>query len=558
MTRNRRALRTEATLGVAAAVLALETAGCGGHLDVQENQADAGAAASGGASSAGAGGASAAAGGTGNGGGDGGSGAATPAASTSTANTTASTTGVFEESCLNDVRDGAETDVDCGGPDCLPCPPAGICDIPGSCDSGVCEDGFCQPPACDDEVLNGSETDIDCGGDECATCPEVCDCAESESLRVINCGSTTITGTSWPTPGLLSADGSVMVYTRCIGPDPIGGQCGEFDVMRQSGSEAPELLGAGIFSEAMTPDGRYLVLTDYEFEGMTLITPDGREDLDFVGRAAAISDDGEVLAVTRYPDAEAKAMRWTREGGFEALGDIPEGTGRSRATDMSADGSVVVGYAQLGTQEVPFIWRAGALEALTDLPGDATTAWALRVSDDGSTMVGVTAVVSSSEFRWADVFRWTEAEGFSVLGPVCGELCPEMLRVRVNEDGSLVAGTLAFDDAGVDRVAFRWTEPEGVYRLMNTAEPYPSSVHDMSADGAVIVGQVSWGDFSATVWTEAWGIAELGGLLGEFGVDTYGWEFTGETQVSADGKVIVGVASCGGTRALYRAVLPED
>lgn len=545
--------------------MAFEATGCGGHLDVQEDQADAGAAASGGASSAGgsgAGGDSITAGGTG-GGGSGGDGSG-GAASTSTAHTTsaASTTGAPDESCLNGVRDGAETDVDCGGPDCLPCPPAGICDDANSCDSGVCDDGFCQPPACDDQVLNGSETDIDCGGDECAACPEVCDCAESESLSVLNCGSTTITGTSWPTPGLLSADGSVVVYTRCIGPDPIGGECGEFDVMRQSGDEAPELLGAGIFSEAMTPDGRYVVLTDYEVEGTTLITPEGADELDFMGRTAAISDDGEVLAVTRYPDTEATAGRWTREGGFEALGDIPEGTGVSHATDMSADGSVIVGHAEIGTQDVPFIWRDGTLEALTDLPDDATMAWPLRVSDDGSTMVGVTAVESSSEFRWADVFRWTDADGFTVLGPVCGQLCPEILRVRVNEDGSMVAGTLSFegamDEVSADRVAFRWTESEGVYRLMNTAEPYPSSVHDISADGAVIVGQVSWGDFKATVWTEAWGIAEMAGLLSGFGVDTHGWDFTGETQVSADGKVVVGVGTCGGTRALYRAVLPED
>lgn len=575
MTRKRQKVRPiETTSGAVAALLTVAAAACGGDLDVKETASDAGAGATGGTGGSVAGpnttsgtvsgsGGSGGSGGTAGVGGSGGGGAATHTASTSSENTTssASTTGEPVESCLNDVLDGAETDVDCGGPVCLPCPAAGRCEQADDCESGVCDDGFCSPPACDDQVLNGSETDIDCGGADCAACPEVCDCAVSERLSVLNCGSTTIAGTGWPTPGLLSADGSVMVFTRCIGPDPIGGQCGEFDVMRQSGEQAVEPLGAGVFSEVMTPDAQYLVLTDYEAEGMTFLTPEGEEAIEFFGRAVAISDDGEALAVTRYPDTDTKAGRWTRDGGFEELGDIPDGTGVSRATDMSADGSVIVGYAHTATQEVPFIWRDGAIEALTDLPGDATAGQALRVSDDGSTIVGVTAVVSSGESRLADVFRWTESEGFTVIAPVCGELCPERFRLRVNQDGSVVAGTLALDGEGLAGIAFRWTESEGLTEFGLTGDPYTSRVHDMNADGTVIVGQMDPTSESARayVWDEASGIAELGSLLTASGVDIGGWDFSGgEAQVSADGKVLVGVGRCGGTRALYRAVLPED
>lgn len=34
----------------------------------------------------------------------------------------------------------------------------------------ICREGRCTTPACDDGVRNGHETDVDCGGGECAPC----------------------------------------------------------------------------------------------------------------------------------------------------------------------------------------------------------------------------------------------------------------------------------------------------------------------------------------------------------------------------------------------------
>lgn len=577
---------TESASGGLAAVLALVAVACSGKLDVKEAESEAGAdgttgttgttgtiggdGGSAGASdttgasnttdgndtsSGGVGGSATTSGGVGGSATSGGVGGAT---SSLTATTTASTTGEGP-SCLNAVLDGSETDIDCGGPECAPCPVGGRCEEAIDCETRACADQFCRAATCVDSVQNGDETGVDCGG-SCTACPEVCECAESDRLTLLNCGSTTITGTSWPTPGLLSADGSVFVFTRCVGPDPQGGQCGEFDVVRQVTGQDTESFDANRFSEAMSPDGEQLVVTNYEADGMILLTPDGEEEIEFVGRAAAISDDGEVLAVTRYPDVQAAAGRWTREAGFEALGDIPDGTGVSFATDMSADGSVIVGYAQTATGEVPFIWRDGALEALTDLPGGATSARPLRVSDDGSTMVGIT--IASEPFRPAEVFRWTESEGFSVVGPACGpySLCLEAWKLRVNEDGSVIAGTLVEGDDEIPS-AFRWTESEGLAYLGPDAEPYLSTVHDMNADGSVIVGEMdgSQGYGRAYVWDEATGLEALSERLEAEDVDLTGWNLAGgEIQVSADGKVAVGVGACGGTRALYRAVLSDD
>ncbi|MEQ8324224.1 MAG: T9SS type A sorting domain-containing protein [Vicingaceae bacterium] len=78
-------------------------------------------------------------------------------------------------SCSDGVENGFETDVDCGGPDCIPCP---------SCTDGILNQneseidcgGVCEPcPSCVDNTRNGQETNIDCGGPDCDPCPSCTD-----------------------------------------------------------------------------------------------------------------------------------------------------------------------------------------------------------------------------------------------------------------------------------------------------------------------------------------------------------------------------------------------
>lgn len=95
--------------------------------------------------------------------------------------------------CINDVQDGTETDVDCGGGRCGACNTGQSCAQDRDCASEVCVDGECLAPACDDQIVNGKETGLDCGGD-CPPCPadEPClvgrDCASSECNDGV-CGS---------------------------------------------------------------------------------------------------------------------------------------------------------------------------------------------------------------------------------------------------------------------------------------------------------------------------------------------------------------------------------
>ena len=76
-------------------------------------------------------------------------------------------------SCGDGTKNGNETDTDCGGP----CPDCGTdkdCNTSSDCASGVCTGGAqktCKAPTCTDTVRNGAETDTDCGGATCPKCP---------------------------------------------------------------------------------------------------------------------------------------------------------------------------------------------------------------------------------------------------------------------------------------------------------------------------------------------------------------------------------------------------
>ena len=73
------------------------------------------------------------------------------------------------ELCGDGLLNGNEIDVDCGGPDCEPC------------------------PSCEDGLLNGEELGVDCGGPDCPACPTDGDCTngllDGDELY-IDCGGT--------------------------------------------------------------------------------------------------------------------------------------------------------------------------------------------------------------------------------------------------------------------------------------------------------------------------------------------------------------------------------
>ncbi len=72
--------------------------------------------------------------------------------------------------CKDGVKNGDETDSDCGGPACPKCDIQKTCKGASDCVSGVCTAFQCRAPTCSDAVQNAAETDVDCGGPTCGKC----------------------------------------------------------------------------------------------------------------------------------------------------------------------------------------------------------------------------------------------------------------------------------------------------------------------------------------------------------------------------------------------------
>lgn len=75
-------------------------------------------------------------------------------------------------SCSDGIKNGAETDVDCGGNSCPKCANGQTCVISSDCTSSICNGGICYGggPSCSDGIENGNEDGVDCGG----SCPDEC------------------------------------------------------------------------------------------------------------------------------------------------------------------------------------------------------------------------------------------------------------------------------------------------------------------------------------------------------------------------------------------------
>jgi hypothetical protein len=107
--------------------------------------------------------------------------------------------GICAETCTNGILDNAEMDIDCGGPNCPKCADGKSCRPlggNGNCESGICGVGnVCTPvecgPAghCCSGVKDGDESDVDCGGEFCPKCQVGQGCRRNAHCETFRCGT---------------------------------------------------------------------------------------------------------------------------------------------------------------------------------------------------------------------------------------------------------------------------------------------------------------------------------------------------------------------------------
>jgi probable HAF family extracellular repeat protein len=131
-----------------------------------------------------------------------------------------------------------------------------------------------------------------------------------------------------------------------------------------------------------------------------------------------VSADGDVVVGEGYRSflysVEVEAFRWTAETGVVSIDPFPTQQGSwSGANDVSADGSVIVGYADHGSGNVlasRWTLETGMVE-LGSLPG-SVPASAFSTSGDGNVVVGRSSGLLG---RPDEAFIWTQSAGVRKL-----------------------------------------------------------------------------------------------------------------------------------------------
>lgn len=316
--------------------------------------------------------------------------------------------------------------------------------------------------------------------------------------------------------------------------------------------------------------------------------PLGRLAGDSESFATAISRDGRVVvgySGQPLPPARTEAFIWTGESGLVGLGGLPgwdSATPNSRATDVSADGRVVVGSSAstLRPQGEAFRWSQtdgvqsivqhslislitssasaisndgsiiygngqdsnGGLRSFRTVSGEFQQhprPLASAISADGTVIAGNRLDIPGSGRSMAQRYGWN-AESPLPLGDLPGGI-EDSAAMDISADGSVIVG---FGTTSFGREPFVWTQADGLRSLgaLPTVFSLGAQANAVSADGTVIVGEGIGGVGGAFIWTEETGYRLLMDVLRAVpGVDLHDWQaLLSAEDVSADGLTIVG------------------
>ncbi|MBC7773112.1 MAG: PEP-CTERM sorting domain-containing protein [Pyrinomonadaceae bacterium] len=307
--------------------------------------------------------------------------------------------------------------------------------------------------------------------------------------------------------------------------------------------------------------------------------PQGLGDLTggiFYSSAADASADGLVIvgqSISSAPPEDHffsvyEAFRWTDKTGLVGLGDLPGGISDSAAFAISDDTAVVVGQGAGEKGVEPFRWTAaGGMVGLGTLPGgDRTAGRATDVSPDGSVVVGATRSLNANANRTEEAFRWTQKSGLVGLGDIPGGPYSSTASA-VSADGATVVGHSSYtsQDLSYDYQAFRWTAAEEMVPLGFLPDHTLSVAEAVSSDGSIILGSSAYvsrvpvSPSRAFIWDAVHGMRDLKTVLQAAGVHGLGdWELTNAVGISADGRTITGTGNVRSISRTYAWVVRFD
>lgn len=350
--------------------------------------------------------------------------------------------------CTDLIRNGHETDVDCGG-SCPVCALGRGCGWNGDCESGNCVGGTCVPMPCFNGVRDEAETDVDCGGGTCRRCAGGRHCLSSSdcfngtcdpgasvchSLPNVSFAAGVSYGAGFKTyalfSGYLNADTHVDLVAANEEEDSVAVFLGAGDgTFQRAGPNAP--TGAYPTGGAVADfnhDGLADVVTaDYHGESVSLLFGVGDGTLQAprhypteVGAATSnlavgdLNGDGDLDVVATNPGTGSISLFLGRsDGTLNAAVNLPVGQNRNSAPfsaaigDFDGDGRNDVAIADMigrnvvvrlgngdGTLGPEVAFREGGVPPYIciahdlDLDGRLDLACANRESNDVSVLLG--------------------------------------------------------------------------------------------------------------------------------------------------------------------------
>lgn len=195
-----------------------------------------------------------------------------------------------------------------------------------------------------------------------------------------------------------------------------------------------------------------------------------------------ISADGSIIVGSSGVDSESRtALRWTAAGGLQALEQFAGEIGSSEALGITADGATIVGWSVRDGREVAVRWTDAGIEDLgSPPPFEGASLFAQATNEDGSIIVGFAEVGAS-----LTAFFWTHDDGLRPLRAVLVDdfgldLNGWSLSVALDVTTHGPTGRTAIVGSGVN--------PRGASEAFLTViDPSPPCPADLDGDGRLTI-----------------------------------------------------------------------
>lgn len=321
----------------------------------------------------------------------------------------------------------------------------------------------------------------------------------------------------------------------------------------------------------------------------------------FSSTATGVSNTGIVVGTGNSATGQ-EAFVWSAAGGMVPLGMMP-GFTSSRGGDISADGTTVTAWSVVGNNPVifePFIWTSGGgREGLGAYPSH----WfpeidAAGISADGTVIVGTAQKLAGG----TEAYYWTRETGYVPIGDLPGgdERSGATAVAKVGSE-IIVVGSGRDTSPGVGPKPFIWTSSTGMNKVPGTTT---GEIRDISSDGSAIVGGgtpfvsingvftrfnsslidgplgfqgfntavavsdygqrvVGNGDYyqqssqNGFVYEADGGMQRLHNVLVSLNVDMTGWSNLSISDMSPNGRYIIGRGTRDGVSEAFLVDLPE-